>query len=55
VLHLTARMYALQKDKAQALDFLRKALNRRFTLASILDLDYFNLYSEPEFIAVLTR
>ncbi|MEW6512201.1 MAG: tetratricopeptide repeat protein [Bacteroidota bacterium] len=55
VLYLSARMYALQKDKAHALEFLRKALDRRFSLASVLDMDFFNLYSEPEFVAVLTR
>jgi tetratricopeptide (TPR) repeat protein len=54
VLYLTARMYALQKDKAKALEYLRKAIARRFSLASILDLDFFNLYSEPEFVAALT-
>jgi tetratricopeptide (TPR) repeat protein len=55
VLYLTARMYTLQKDKTRALDFLRKAIARRFSLVSILDMDFFNLYSEPEFVAALTR
>lgn len=55
VLYLTARMYALQKDKTRALDFLRKAIARRFSVGSILDMDFFNLYSEPEFVAALTR
>jgi tetratricopeptide (TPR) repeat protein len=55
VLHLAARMYALQKDKAKALEFLHKALDRRFNISRILDLDYFNLYSEPDFVTVLTR
>jgi tetratricopeptide (TPR) repeat protein len=55
VLYLTARMYALQQDKTRALEYLRKAIARRFSLASILDMDLFNLYSEPEFIAALTR
>jgi tetratricopeptide (TPR) repeat protein len=55
VLYLAARMYALQRDKNQALEYLRKALARRFSLGSMLDMDYFNLYSEPEFIAALSR
>jgi tetratricopeptide (TPR) repeat protein len=55
VLYLAARMYALQKDRSHAQDALLRALNRRFSLTGVLDLDFFNLYSEPGFLALLTR
>ena len=55
VLYNTARMYALQRDKAQALTFLAKAAARRFDLLALLDMDFFNLRSEPEFLTTITR
>jgi tetratricopeptide (TPR) repeat protein len=55
VLYLTSRMYALQKDKKLALEYLGKALTRRFSLGAILDMDYFNLHADPEFLATLKR
>jgi tetratricopeptide (TPR) repeat protein len=55
VLYLAARMYALQKDKAHAQEALGRALSRRYSLSGVLDLDFYNLYSEPEFLALLTR
>ncbi len=55
VLYLTARMYVLQKDKKQALENLRKALARRFSLGAVLDTDFFNLHADPEFLATLKR
>jgi tetratricopeptide (TPR) repeat protein len=55
VLYLTSRMYVLQKDKKQALECLGKALARRFSLAEILDMDFFNLHADPEFLAALKR
>jgi tetratricopeptide (TPR) repeat protein len=55
VLYLAARMYALQKDNSHALEYLGKAITRRLSLASILDMDYFNLHSEPEFLAAIMR
>jgi tetratricopeptide (TPR) repeat protein len=54
VLYLTSRMFALQKDKRQALAYLQKALTRRFSLSAVLDMDFYNLYSDPEFIATIT-
>jgi TolB-like protein/tetratricopeptide (TPR) repeat protein len=54
VLYLTARMFALQKDKAQALNYLRKAMSRRFSMTAVLDMDFYNLYSDPEFVATIT-
>lgn len=55
VLYDTARMYALQTDKAKALEALRKAVNQRYRLTSILDMDFYNLRSDPEFLQVVTR
>jgi tetratricopeptide (TPR) repeat protein len=55
VLYLTSRMYVLQKDKKQALEYLAKALSRRFSLGAILDMDFFNLHADPEFLATLKR
>ena len=55
VLYLTSRMYALQKDKKRALEYLGKALTRKFSLAAILDMDYFSLHADPDFLATLKR
>ena len=55
VLYLTSRMYALQRDKKLSLEYLGKALTRRFSLAAILDMDYFNLNADPDFLATLKR
>ncbi len=55
VLYNTARMYALHRDKAQAYDLLARAINRRYALARILDMDFYNLRSEEEFIKTVTR
>jgi len=55
VLYLTSRMYALQKDKKKALDYLAKAAGRRYSLAAVLDMDYFGLHGDPDFLAALKR
>ena len=55
VLYNTARMFALQTDKTQALEYLRKAVGIRYRLSSILDMDFFNLRSEPEFQTAIIR
>jgi tetratricopeptide (TPR) repeat protein len=55
VLYLTSRMYVLQKDKKHALGCLTRALGRRFSLAAILDMDFFSLRQDPEFLAALKR
>jgi TolB-like protein/predicted Zn-dependent protease len=55
VLYNTARMFALQTVKAQALEYLGKAVDRRFQLARILDMDFYNLRMEPEFQQIVTR
>jgi tetratricopeptide (TPR) repeat protein len=55
VLYNTARMFALQTDKVQALEYLGKAVDIRYRLSSILDMDFYNLRSEPEFQSAVTR
>jgi tetratricopeptide (TPR) repeat protein/TolB-like protein len=54
VLYLTARTYAVQRDKVQALKYLRRALGRRFSMTAVLDMDFYNLYSDPEFVSTIT-
>jgi hypothetical protein len=48
-------MYALQRDKKQALQYLVKALGRRYSLGEVLDMDYFGLDADPDFLAALKR
>jgi hypothetical protein len=48
-------MYVLQKDRKQALEFLGKALSKKFNLGAVLDMDYFNVQSDPEFLAALKQ
>jgi tetratricopeptide (TPR) repeat protein len=55
VLYNAARMYALHRDKAQAYEQLARAISRRYSLARILDMDFYNLRSEEEFIKTVTR
>ena len=55
VLYLTSRMYALQRDKKHALEYLGKALARRYSLGAVLDMDYFGLHADPDFLAALKR
>ncbi|HXX63009.1 MAG TPA: tetratricopeptide repeat protein [Bacteroidota bacterium] len=55
VLYLASRMFALHKDKAQALQFLSKAIARRYILSSILDMDFYNLHADPDFMAAIKR
>ncbi len=55
VLYNGARMYALQRDKAQALDLLKRAVARRYSLPEILDMDFYNLRPDLEFQAIVAR
>ncbi len=55
VLYNGARMFALQRDTAQALDLLKRAVARRYSLSSILDMDFYNLRPEPDFQQVVAR
>ncbi len=55
VLYNGARMYALQSDRTQALELLRRAVTRRYSLPRILDMDFTSLRSEPEFQQIIAR
>jgi tetratricopeptide (TPR) repeat protein/TolB-like protein len=55
VLYLAARMYALQREQDRALESLKKAVDRRYRLTSLLDMDFFNLRSDPAFLKTITR
>jgi tetratricopeptide (TPR) repeat protein len=55
VLYNAARVYALQRDKKQALEMLNKALVRKYSLAHILDMDFFNLRNDADFVTTITR
>jgi tetratricopeptide (TPR) repeat protein len=48
------RVYALQREKVRALDLLRRALSRKYSLPDILDMDLYNLRSEEGFLAAVT-
>lgn len=50
ILYNSARMYALQHNQSsEALEYLAKAIHRRFLLERILDLDLLSLRNTPEF------
>ncbi len=55
VYYNVARMYTLQKDKAQALAMLAVAMERRYDLVSILDMDFFNLQQDPDFLQSIVK
>jgi tetratricopeptide (TPR) repeat protein len=55
VLYATARMYALQQNRDQALEVLRRAVEVRYDLAEILDMDFYTLRSDPAFLSAVTR
>jgi tetratricopeptide (TPR) repeat protein len=55
VLYLTARMFALQRDKERALEALGKAVRARYSLPELLDMDLYNLRSDQGLIPIITR
>jgi tetratricopeptide (TPR) repeat protein len=55
VLYNTARMYTLQREKSKALEALEKAVDRRYSLSQMLDMDFFNLRSEEGFLSVVSE
>jgi tetratricopeptide (TPR) repeat protein len=55
ILYNTARMYAMQNDKAQARNYLGKAVDRYYSLSDILDRDLSALHAEPDFVKIVTR
>jgi tetratricopeptide (TPR) repeat protein len=55
ILYNAARMYALQRDKEQAMTYLTQAIDLRYDLRKILDMDLFNLRADQEFLRSVTR
>jgi tetratricopeptide (TPR) repeat protein len=55
ILYNASRMYALQRNKEKALEYLAKAIKRRYRLESILDLDFFNLRSDQGYLRTIVR
>lgn len=53
VKYKVARMYAIQKADSTAIDFLKKSVSIHFDLSEILDIDFFNLRTKPEFMNTL--
>ncbi|MBU1297738.1 MAG: hypothetical protein KKG06_08375 [Bacteroidetes bacterium] len=45
-----AQMYAIQKNSYEAIEMLTKAVSLHFDLNMILDIDFFNIRTSPEFI-----
>jgi tetratricopeptide (TPR) repeat protein len=55
VLYAAARMYALQRDKDKAMTYLTQALDIRYDLQTVVDMDLFNLRADEEFLRSVTR
>jgi len=55
VMYGLARVYAVRRDKEQALSYLSKALQNRYRLEYVLDMDFYNLRADPEFLQTVTR
>ena len=55
VLYNVSRMYAVHGDKEKALDYLDKALSRRYRLEKIVDMDFYILRDDPDFFATVIR
>ncbi|MFN0158676.1 MAG: tetratricopeptide repeat protein [Bacteroidota bacterium] len=53
VLYNIARMHALQKNKEEALTTLSSAIGKYYDLTAILDMDFFNLRQDPDFIQAI--
>jgi Tfp pilus assembly protein PilF len=55
VLHAAARVYALQRDKQKAMSYLTQALDIRYDLQAVVDMDLFNLRTDEDFLRSVTR
>jgi hypothetical protein len=48
-------MFALQREKTQALEALEKAVRARYSLPDLLDMDLYNLRSDEALLPIITR
>jgi tetratricopeptide (TPR) repeat protein len=55
VLYGTARMYALQRDQKQSSAYLAQAVDRRYDLYRIIDMDFYNVRADQDFLRAITR
>jgi tetratricopeptide (TPR) repeat protein len=55
VLYNIAKAFAMQKKNDQALDYLQKAIEVRYDIESILDMDFYNLRTDERFASVVAR
>jgi len=55
VLYGTARMYALQRDQKQAAAFLSLAVDQRYDLGRVVDMDFFNVRADQDFLRAISR
>ncbi len=55
VLYHLAQVYAVRRDKAQSLAYLERALQSRYDLQRTLDMDFYNLRSDQEFLQTVIR
>lgn len=55
VLYGAAKVFALQRDRKQAFDNLGKALARRYSLAQVLDMDFYNLRPDEQFLQTIKK
>jgi tetratricopeptide (TPR) repeat protein len=55
VLYWKARVFAIQKDKANALANLAKAVALEYKFSEVLDPDLLSLWREPEFASTISR
>jgi tetratricopeptide (TPR) repeat protein len=55
ILYAAARVHALQRNREQALEALRRAIEVRYDLVEVMDMDFYTLRSDPDFIAAISR
>ena len=48
-----ARMYAIQNKDSLSISYLKKSVNMQFNINEILDIDFFNLKTKPEFLSTI--
>ena len=55
VLYNAARVFAIQKDNEKAMEFLGKAIDRRYDISAVLDMDFYNLRLDSNFLTSIAR
>jgi tetratricopeptide (TPR) repeat protein len=53
IIYKVARMYAIQNKYSLSISYLKKSVNMQFNLNEILDIDFFNLKTKPEFLSTI--